>query len=46
MANIFWPSIYAVHIDATQRIRLNRPRAAAMGLMSNYFDHLFMSLLL
>jgi len=30
MATIFWLSIYAVHIGATWRIRLNRPRAAAM----------------
>jgi len=30
MANIFWLSIYAVHIGATGRIRLNRPCAAAM----------------
>jgi len=30
MANSFWFSIYAVHIGATRRIRLNRPCAAAM----------------
>jgi len=30
MATIFWLSIYGVHIGATCRIRLNRPRAAAM----------------
>jgi len=30
MATIFWLSIYGVHIDATWRIRLNRPCAAAM----------------
>jgi len=29
-ANIFWLSIFAVHIGATGRIRLNRPCAAAM----------------
>ena len=28
--NRFWLSIYGVHIDATWRIRLNRPWAAAM----------------
>jgi len=27
------------HIDATWRTRLNSPSAAAMRLMSNYFDH-------
>jgi len=30
-----------VHIGATWRIRLNRPCAATMRPMSNYFDHLF-----
>jgi len=33
------------YIGATWRIRLNRPSAAAIGLyglMSNYFDHLFL----
>ena len=30
MVTIFWLSIYGVHIGATWRIRLNRPRAAAM----------------
>jgi len=30
MANIFCLSIFAVHIGATRRIRLNRPCAAAM----------------
>jgi len=29
-SNRFWLSIYGVHIDATWRIRLNRPSAAAM----------------
>ena len=42
MANIFWLSIFAVHIGATQRIQLNRPYAAAMRpyVKLNYFDHL------
>jgi len=32
-----------VHIGASWRIRLNCPSSAALrGLMSNYFDHLFM----
>ena len=39
-ATIFRLSIYGVHIGATWRIRLNCPCAAAMRLMSNYFDHL------
>jgi len=30
IANIFWLSVYAVHIGATWRIQLNRPCAAAM----------------
>ena len=30
MANIFWLSVIAVHIDATWRIRLNHPCAAAI----------------
>ena len=30
MANIFWLSIFAVHIGATRQIRLNHPCAAAM----------------
>ena len=30
MANIFWLSMYAVHIGAARRIRLKRPCAAAM----------------
>jgi len=30
MANIFWLSIYVVHIGATRPIRLNRQCAAAM----------------
>jgi len=30
MTNIFWLSIFAVHIGATRQIRLNRPCAAAM----------------
>jgi len=30
-----------VHIDATWRIPLNRPCAAAMDLLSNYFNHVF-----
>jgi len=30
MANVFWLSIYAVHIGAIRRLRLNRPCAAAM----------------
>ena len=42
MATIFWLSIYGVHIGATWRIRLNRPCAAAMRSVSNYFDHLLM----
>jgi len=29
-SNRFWLSIYGVHIDATWRIRLNRPCTAAM----------------
>ena len=41
MAAIFLLSIYGVHIGATWRIRLNCPRAARCGFMSNYFDHLF-----
>jgi len=40
-ATIFWFSIYEVHNIATWRIPLNRPCAAAMRPMSNYFDHLF-----
>ena len=30
IATVFWLSIYGVYIDATWRIRLNRPCAAAM----------------
>jgi len=30
MANIFWLSIFVVHIGATQRIRLNRPYTVVM----------------
>jgi len=30
VANIFWLSVYAMHIGATRRIRRNRPCAAAM----------------
>jgi len=30
-----------VHIGAIWRKRVNRPCAAAMRLMSDYFDHLF-----
>ena len=41
MANIFWLSVYAVHIGATWRIQLNRHVRRRCGLMSNYFDHLF-----
>ena len=43
VATIFWLSIglYVVHIGATWQIRLNRPCAAVMRLMSNYFDDLF-----
>jgi len=32
----------AVHIITTYRIRFNRPRAAAMRPLSNYFDHLLL----
>ena len=46
-ANSFWLSIYAAHIGATRRIRLNRPCVVAMRpYMSNYFDHLFIFRLL
>ena len=42
--NHFWLSVYGMHIGATWRIRLNRLRGsgAALALMSNYFDHLFL----
>ena len=30
MANIFWLSIYPVHVGATRRIRLNRSCVSAM----------------
>jgi len=49
MAAIFWPSIYGVHIGATWRMRLNRS-CAAVALrqitLTNYFDHLFLQLVL
>jgi len=35
MVNIFWLSIYAVHIGPTRQLRLNRPCAAEMRPMSN-----------
>jgi len=41
MANIFWLSMFAVHIGATRRIRLNRRCAAAIGpTLTTCFDML------
>jgi len=34
--------LMGVHIGATWQMRLNHPYAARCGLMSNYFDHLFL----
>jgi len=46
MANIFWLSVFAVHIGTTQRIRLNRPCAAAMRPYVKLLSRLVIILLL
>jgi len=42
MANIFWLSMFAVHISATRRIRLNLQYVTAMRPYVKLLDHLFL----